>query len=84
VSEARKGDLVRVRALGTDDEWCVCRVDLDSPNGQALMLVPLEDNALRLSGGILMGAIAVVVRNGGAFELMSKTELEMEKYAERT
>ena len=74
---------MRVRKLGTADEWCVCRADLVSPNGESLMLVPCEDNALRLDGGIMAGAIGVVIRRGGAFELMTKTELEMEKYAKR-
>lgn len=38
------------------------------------------DGCLRMRGGIMTGAVAVLIREGGAFEIMTWTELEVEKW----
>jgi hypothetical protein len=71
------GDVVRVRRVGTADEWCVCRVELVSKNGESLALRVLN-GGLRAKGGLMMGGMAVLIEGGRAYEVFTDTELEME------
>jgi hypothetical protein len=74
--ELQRGDTVRLRRAGTEDDWCVCRAD--HIDGAALGLRVL-DGALRLGPGeVMMGAIAVVVEGGRVYNTATRTELDIE------
>jgi hypothetical protein len=75
----RAGDLLRIRPLGSEDDWCVCRVSLVSENGASVALSVLA-GGLRIAGGMLFGGIAMSVddEKGIATEAGSGTELEVE------
>jgi len=78
MTDVKKGDRVRVRRLGSNDEWCICGVLLVSPNGQSLALVP-EDGAVHTErGGIMTGFIPVSVIGDNAYEVGTMTRLEIE------
>jgi hypothetical protein len=75
--DVETGDIVRVRVLGTNDDWCICRVELVSHNRASLALA-VVDGCLRVGGGLMMGAVAVVADYRGAYELFTGAELEVE------
>ena len=73
-----KGDRVRVRRLGSVDKWCICRVELVSPNGMSLGLA-VEDGAVYPErGGIVTGFLPVSLMRNEAVEIATLTRLEME------
>jgi hypothetical protein len=69
--------ILRVRPLGSNDEWCICQVAVMSTSGNSLGLL-VQDGALRIRGGLMMGAVLVSIEEGRAFEAISNTELEVE------
>jgi hypothetical protein len=75
----KAGDMLRIRRARSDDDWCICQVQLASTNGQALAL-RVVDGALRVGERAFMaGAIAVTIDpESGVFETLSDTELEIE------
>lgn len=82
MTDVKKGDRVRVRRLGSKDDWCFCTVALISPNGLSMGLV-VEDGALRSQrGGIVTGFLPVSVVKEHAYEIGTMTELEMEETAQ--
>jgi hypothetical protein len=66
-----------VRELGTEKEWCLCSVIIASPNGASVGL-HVREGALRIGQGLMLCAVAVSIREGKAFEVMTDTELEIE------
>lgn len=74
--------IVRIRPLGSADDWCVCRVAVMSTNGNSLGLL-VQEGALRIRGGLMVGAVLVSIDECGAFEAISNTELELELWRER-
>jgi hypothetical protein len=73
-----KGDRVRVRRQGTSEKWCMCRVDLVSPNGMSMGL-SVEDGAVRTeNGGIITGFLPVSLMRGEAVDIATRTKLEIE------
>jgi hypothetical protein len=78
--ELRQGETVRIRRLGSTDEWCNCRVELVSPNGLSCGLSAGEDDGvLTLDGGIILGFFAVSWAKGVPVELFTRTQLEIEQ-----
>jgi hypothetical protein len=69
--------ILRVRPLGSNDEWCLCQVGVTSTSGNSLGLLVLE-GALRVRSGIMSGAVLVSIEEGHAFETITNTELEIE------
>lgn len=71
--------ILRVRPLGSNDEWCICQVGVSSTSGNSLGLLVME-GALRVRGGIMTGAILVSIddERGRAFETITNTDLEIE------
>jgi hypothetical protein len=80
VTEVKKGDRVRVRRLGSNDDWCICGVVLVSPNGQSLALVPVDGAVHTERGGIVTGFIPVTVIGDNAYEVGTMTKLEMDRW----
>lgn len=77
----KAGDVLRVRRCGSEDEWCVCSVLLASTNGESLALRMVE-GMLRLDdGGTMSGALGIHIEGGGAHEVFTSTELEVERRA---
>ena len=74
------GDVLRVRQRGTQDEWCVCQVQLVSPNGKSLALRILDDGVLRVRGGSMMLGLGVLIEDGAAYEIGTNTELEIDRW----
>jgi hypothetical protein len=73
-----KDNRVRVRRLGSTDDWCMCRIELVSPNKMSMGL-RVEDGAVRpLQGGIVTGFLPVSMMRNSVVEISSKTELEIE------
>ena len=73
-----KGDRVRVRRLGSLDNWCICRVELVSPNGMSVGL-RVEDGAVHpKDGGMVTGFLPVSLMRDQAVEIATNTNLEME------
>ena len=78
MSKYTKGDRVRVRRQGTNDKWCICRVELVSPNGLSLGLT-VEDGAVHAeSGGMITGFLPISLMRNEAVEIATETRLEME------
>jgi hypothetical protein len=69
--------ILRVRPLGSDDDWCICQVAVMSTSGNSLGLL-VQDGALRIRSGLMRGAVMVSIEDGHAFETISNTELEIE------
>lgn len=72
----KKGELVRVRELGSGREWSVGQVLLVSPNGMSVGLG--LDDGVWTQGGIILGALALIIDEerqevldlyGGKYEL---------------
>jgi hypothetical protein len=77
----KAGDTVRIRRWETEDDWCICSVQLASTNGLSLAL-KVADGVLRtIKGELMTGALAVGIdpKTGFAFEVFSKTPLDFEK-----
>ena len=75
--------IVRIRPLGSADDWCICEVAVMSTSGNSLGLL-VQDGALRIRGGLMMGAVMVSIDEGHAFETISNTELELELWRDRS
>ncbi len=75
--------IVRIRPVGSADDWCICQVAVMSTSGRSLGLL-VQDGALRVRGGLMMGAIMVAIEDDRAFEAISNTELELELWRERS
>lgn len=76
-----RGDVVRVRPAYTYEEWCLCQVQILSGNQESVVLRVVH-GALRIKGGgILVDSLLMRIdrEQGKAFELISDTELEVEK-----
>lgn len=73
------GDVVRLRVLGTKDDWCICQVQMVSANGESVAL-HVVDGVLRVDGGLMMGALAVHIEYCGAYEVFTGAELEIERW----
>ena len=55
-----KGDAIRVRKIGTDDEWCAATVILVSPNGNSVAL-ELCGFVHAAGGGIIGGVLPLLI-----------------------
>jgi hypothetical protein len=55
----KKGDRLRLRALGSDDDWCEAIVALASPNGQSLYL--LLEGMVRSKDGFFKNGIPLII-----------------------
>jgi hypothetical protein len=67
-----------VRRLGSSDEWCICVVELVSPNKLSFGLT-VEDGAIYPEhGGIVTGFLPVLVDGRNAYEISSMTPLEID------
>jgi hypothetical protein len=76
-----QGDTVRLRPLGSTDEWCVCIVEVMSPNQQSAGLKIIEGVFRPRSGGMVLGAIPVSFTETAALFAFTGEELEMELWA---
>jgi hypothetical protein len=76
----KAGDVLRIRRAGSKDEWCMCRVELASTNGQSLALRVVEGILRPQQGGIIAGAIAITIDPVRRIptEIFSNTDLEIE------
>jgi len=54
-----KGEVVRIRAAGTSDDWCGAVVMLVSPNGKSVGL--MLDAMVRAPGGFIGGFLPLIV-----------------------
>lgn len=57
----KKGDLVRIRKKGSEDDWCQGVVKLASENGESVGL--FLDGTVRTEGGLVSGALPLIVDN---------------------
>lgn len=56
----RQGEVIRLRLLGSDDEWTVATVWVASTNGKAVGVV--TDSPIRVpNGGMILGGVALVI-----------------------
>ncbi|SRR5579862_478463 len=77
------GDLIRIRRAYSNDEWCIGVVERASLNGESVLMRVIE-GALRPEGGGIITCIigiACDLEKGTAKELLTDTELEVEKKA---
>lgn len=74
-----QGKRVRVRRLGSSDNWCICLIELVSPNKMSMGLA-VEDGAVwPLEGGMITGFLPVSMMRNKAVEIATLTELEIEE-----
>jgi len=76
--EVKKGDRVRVRRLGSNDDWCICVVAIVSPNQLSFGLNVEEGALIPKRGGIVTGFLGVSVVHPDAYEISSATPLEID------
>jgi len=74
----KKGDRLRVRRLGSDDDWCMGVVELVSPNGMSMGFMVEHGGVRPEQGGIVTGFLAVSLMRGTATEIATATELEIQ------
>lgn len=76
----KTGAVLRIRRAGSQDDWCICQVQLASTNGQSLALYVVDGGMLRpRRGGFITGAIAVSIDpQRGPYEVFTNTDLEIE------
>lgn len=74
--ELQQGDTVRLRPLGSPDEWCTGMVILISGTSVLICL----DGALRINDGVAIGAVALTIdkAHGMIFSALPGPETEME------
>lgn len=85
VDPMRPGDIIRIRRMGSDDGWCAGIVEKASLNGESV-LMRVSDGVLRpAAGGLITGVIAFTCdfEEGTAKELLTETELEVERRSPR-
>jgi hypothetical protein len=76
--DLKVGDELRVRRQGSTDDWCMCRVELLSPNQKSMGLT-VEDGAVQtLNNGLITGFLPVSLMRDKAVEIATMTELEIE------
>ena len=54
-----KGEVVRVRAAGSSDDWCLGTVEIVSGNGKSVGL--RLDGLVRAHGGVIAGFLPLLV-----------------------
>ncbi len=75
----KKGDLVRVRLLGTDDEWCEGIAELVSSNGESIAL-SLDGMVRDGRGGFIMNFLPLIADfEKGTLTSLLGSEYELEK-----
>jgi hypothetical protein len=74
----KPGDVIRVRRLGSQDEWCVGVIEKASLNGLSLLMRVIDGVLRPAGGGLIAAVIAILVEDGSAREVFTNTELEVE------
>lgn len=58
-----RGQTLRIRLAGTDDDWCPATVEVASENGISVGLV-LDEAVRTASGGLIAGALPLHIEDG--------------------
>jgi hypothetical protein len=61
-SRLKRGDIVRVRLAGTDDDWTTAEVALASESNPSSVMLELIDGVVRTpNGGLFIGGLPLTV-----------------------
>lgn len=77
----KRGDIVRVRRAGSDDEWASGMVCLASGGGreQSVMVLLNGEQAVRTNGGgLIMRALPLTISEHGITSLFDETQYDVE------